>query len=222
VQVRALPGSPFGRTATWCGIPSRKRVGFGLGGSTPSPSAFRSGVVERQDARLLIAKRRFDPCHRSSRSKSGSASPSHDDFDRCVVSDPALCGRRRQSRHRHVGRPRSDVWLRVTAKFARPCGRNGMTPDSQSGSCGFESRRGCLSNWTVDGRSKGVTEQRLTPKRCVGRNVHPASLRGEGISLAVHDGDWQACRRATDGNGKRSEQRAAPFEGSKSLLPHHR
>jgi hypothetical protein len=52
--------------------------------------------------------------------------------------------------------------------------------------------------------------------------VHPASLRGEGISLAVHDGGWQACRRATDGNGKRSEQRAAPFGGSKSLLPHHR
>jgi hypothetical protein len=59
-------------------------------------------------------------------------------------------------------------------------------------------------HWTVDGRSKGVTEQRLTLKRCVGRNVHPASLRGEGISLAVHDGGWQACRRATDGNGKRS------------------
>ena len=80
----------------------------------------------------------------------------------------------------------------------------GMTPDSQSGSCGFESRRGCFVNWTVDGRSKGVTEQRLTLKRCVGRNVHPASLRGEGISLAVHDGGWQACRRATDGCGKRS------------------
>jgi hypothetical protein len=34
--------------------------------------------------------------------------------------------------------------------------------------------------------------------------VHPASLRGEGISLAVHDGCWQACRRATDGSGRRS------------------
>ena len=76
-------------------------------------------------------------------------------------------------------------------------------------------------HWTVDGRSKGVTEQRLTLKRCVGRNVHPASLRGEGISLAVHDGGWQACRRATDGDGKRL-QRSAPFEGSKALLPLHR
>jgi len=38
-----------------------------------------------------------------------------------------------------------------------------------------------------------VTEQRLSPKRSEGRNVHPASLRGEGISLAVHDGGWQAC-----------------------------
>ena len=120
------------------------------------------------------------------------------------------------------GRPLPDVWLRTTPEFTRPRGRTGMTPDSQSGSCGFESRRGCFVHWTVDGRSKGVTEQRLTPKRCVGRNVHPASLRGEGISLAVHDGGWQACRRATDGNGKRSEQRAALFEGGKSLLPHHR
>ncbi len=76
-----------------------------------------------------------------------------------------------------------------------------------------------MLDWVVDGRSKGVTEQRLTLKRCVGRNVHPASLRGEGISLAVHDGGWQACRRVTDGIGKRSEQRAAPIEGSKTLLP---
>ena len=50
-----------------------------------------------------------------------------------------------------------------------------------------------VAKWTVDGRPKGVTEERLTLKRCVGRNVHPASLRGEGISLAVHDGGWQAC-----------------------------
>ena len=42
-----------------------------------------------------------------------------------------------------------------------------------------------MEDWVVDGRPKGVTEERLTPKRCVGRNVHPASLRGEGISLAV-------------------------------------
>ena len=76
-----------------------------------------------------------------------------------------------------------------------------------------------MLDWVVDGWPKGVTQQRPTLRRCVGRNVHPASLRGEGISLAVHDGGWQACRRATDGIGKRSEQRAAPIEGSKSLLP---
>src|ERR671930_2160855 len=78
-------------------------------------------------------------------------------------------------------------------------------------------RRG-TKDWVVDGRPKGVTEERLTLKRSVGRNVHPASLRGEGISLAVHGGGWQACRRATDGSGRRS-QRAAPVEGSKTLLP---
>jgi hypothetical protein len=94
----------------------------GLGGSTPSPSArrhgraaegnallarrrgarpqvrillppFRSGVVERKDARLLTARRRFDPCRRS---------------------------------------------------FACPRGRRAMTPRSQRGRCGFESRRGFL------------------------------------------------------------------------------
>jgi hypothetical protein len=43
------------------------------------------------------------------------------------------------------------------------------------------------------GGPKGVTEERLSLKRSEGRNVHPASLRGEGISLAVHDGGWQAC-----------------------------
>jgi hypothetical protein len=42
-----------------------------------------------------------------------------------------------------------------------------------------------MEDWVVDGRPKGVTEERLTLKRCVGLNVHPASLRGEGISLAV-------------------------------------
>jgi hypothetical protein len=50
-----------------------------------------------------------------------------------------------------------------------------------------------MEDWVVDGRPKGVTEERLTPRRSVGRNVHPASLRGEGISLAVHGGGWQAC-----------------------------
>jgi len=59
-------------------------------------------------------------------------------------------------------------------------------------------------DWVVDGWPKGVTEQRLTPRRCEGRNVHSASLRGEGISLAVHGGGRQACRRATDGTGRRS------------------
>jgi len=48
-----------------------------------------------------------------------------------------------------------------------------------------------------------VTEQRLAPKRCVGRNVHPASLRGGSPAAAT--GGWQACRRATDGFGEDSQ-----------------
>jgi hypothetical protein len=93
-----------------------------------------------------------------------------------------------------------------------------MTPGPQPGSAGSNPAGGASLDWVVDGWPKGVTEQRLTLKRCVGRNVHPASLRGEGISLAVHDGGWQACRRATDGSGG-VWRRAAPVEGSKSLLP---
>ncbi len=136
-----------------------------------------------------------------------------------VVSIPVVGGRRRQSRHRHGGRPRSAVWLRVIAEFARPCGRTGYDAGLSIRKLRVRIPPGVLVvHWTVDGRSKGVTEQRLTLKRCVGRNVHPASLSGEGISLAAHDGGWQACRRATDGDGKRL-QRAAPFEGSKAL-PH--
>ena len=104
---------------------------------------------------------------------------------------------------------------------ARPRGRTGYDAGLSIRKLRVRVPPGVLVHWTADGRSKGVTEQRLTLKRCVGRNVHPASLRGECISLAVHDGGWQACRRATDGYGKRS-QRAAPYEGSKALLPPHR
>jgi hypothetical protein len=65
VQVRILPGSLEGLPQAR--YPVSKTGGPpGLGGSIPSPSA-RSGVVERQDARLLTARRRFDPCRRSSR-----------------------------------------------------------------------------------------------------------------------------------------------------------
>ena len=81
---------------------------------------------------------------------------------------------------------------------------NGMTPGPQPGSAGSSPAGGARWDWAVDGWPKGVTEQRLTPRRCEGRNVHSASLRGEGISLAVHGGGWQACRRATNGSGRRS------------------
>jgi hypothetical protein len=38
----------------------------GLGGSTPSPSVFVPAWSSGYDARLLIAKGRFEPCRRSS------------------------------------------------------------------------------------------------------------------------------------------------------------
>ena len=75
VQVRLLPapleGLPPAR------YPVSKTGGpRGLGGSTPSPSVPRSGVVERPDARLLIARRRFESCRRSFSSlRSGDKCP---------------------------------------------------------------------------------------------------------------------------------------------------
>ncbi len=55
-----------GGMAEWKGsaLLPRGRLGRSAG-SNPAASAFRSDVVERQDARLLIARRRFDSCHRS-------------------------------------------------------------------------------------------------------------------------------------------------------------
>jgi hypothetical protein len=174
VQVRVLPGSPAGRTATWRGIPSRKRVGLGLGGSTPSPSA----SVE------------VWPSGKAARSYRASG-----------LAAPFRCGRavRRATVNREA-----QVRSLPSELAARPRGRTGYDAGLSIRKLRVRVPPGVLVHWTADGQSKGVTEQRLTLKRCVGRNVHPASLRGEGISLAVHDGGWQACRRATDGNGKRS------------------
>ena len=70
---------------------------YGLGGSTPSPSASHSGVVEL--ARRAVVTREI------------------------AGSIPAAGART------HLMPPWS----------------NGMTPDSQSGSCGLNSRRGCCS-----------------------------------------------------------------------------
>jgi hypothetical protein len=81
----------------------------------------RSGVVEWQDARLLIASCRFESCRRT-----------------------------------------------FTAPWSK---RTDAGPSSPAGVPDVNS--------AVDGWPKGVTEQRLTLERCVGRNVGPASLRGE-------------------------------------------
>jgi hypothetical protein len=71
-----LGGSTPSPSACWCGRleawPSqvRQRVASAQAGDRPQvrillPPFNRSGVVERQDARLLIAKRRFESCRRS-------------------------------------------------------------------------------------------------------------------------------------------------------------
>src|SRR5205807_9531315 len=76
---------------------------------------------------------------------------------------------------------------------------------------GFESRRGYLLDWAVDGWPKGVTEQRLTPKNSVrnegtcrcdpeGRRLPPsgwleAGLNKAGVVAAMHTGSLvNVCR----------------------------
>ncbi len=95
VQVRLLPGPLFGRTATGAVPRLENGWAFGLGGSTPSPSALRSGVVE--SARRATVTR-------ESAGSSPAAGASH-----------------------------------------APVVEREMTPGSQPGSCGFESRRGYSS-----------------------------------------------------------------------------
>jgi hypothetical protein len=153
----------------------------GLGGSTPSPSALEAWP-SRQGSALL--PRRRPQCRSQVR----------------VLLPPLIrCGR--AVRRATVTR---EAQVRFLPPELTPPWSNGDDAGLSIRKRGFESRRGYLLDWAVDGWPKGVTEQRLTPWRCEGRNVHSASLRGEGISLAVHGGGWQACRRATNGTGRRS------------------
>jgi hypothetical protein len=90
-QVRSLPVTPLGSVAQSAELPAltRGRAGStpagatleglpqarypvsktgglsGLGGSTPSPSVSDPAWSSRQDARLLLARGRFEPCRRS-------------------------------------------------------------------------------------------------------------------------------------------------------------
>jgi hypothetical protein len=74
MQVRVLPESSLEGLPS--GAVSRLENGWAQALGVRLPLLpLRSGVVERKDARLLIAKRRFDPCRQSRRSKSGPASP---------------------------------------------------------------------------------------------------------------------------------------------------
>ena len=53
------------------GAVSRLENGWAFGPWGFDSLSFRSGVVERQDARLLIVRRRFESCRRSSTSEAG-------------------------------------------------------------------------------------------------------------------------------------------------------
>jgi hypothetical protein len=122
----------------------------GLGGSTPSPSVlrwrhgraregsallppFHSGVVERKDARLLLAKRRFEPCRRS-----------------------------------------------CTSEHHAPVVDEEMTPGSQPGGSGFDSRRGYRRHHL------SVGEQATPPVSGTGDRWFDSSqtdLRGRGAAV---------------------------------------
>ena len=53
------------------GAVSRLENGWAFGPWGFDSLSFRSGVVERQDARLLIVRRRFESCRRSFASEAG-------------------------------------------------------------------------------------------------------------------------------------------------------
>jgi hypothetical protein len=110
----------------------------GLGGSTPSPSAWRHGRVERQrvaTARAGLPLRRFESCCLRLSFRRGRA------VRRATVT--------REAQVRSLP-PESPIEVRLGLRRAMmtSIGLHAlvveleMTPDSQSGSCGFESRRG--------------------------------------------------------------------------------
>ena len=66
LQVRLLPG-PLLEGLPLARYPASKTgAASAVGGSTPSPSVFVPARSNGYDARLLIAKSRFEPCRRSS------------------------------------------------------------------------------------------------------------------------------------------------------------
>jgi hypothetical protein len=123
LQVRRLPGPPFGRTAT--GAVSRLENGWalsGLEGSTPSPSASRRhGRVERQRAATAQA------AHRRSQVR--------------VLLPPLFVPAWSSWQDARLLPARAQVRSLPPESHA-PVVEVAMTPGPQPGSCGFEPRRG--------------------------------------------------------------------------------
>jgi hypothetical protein len=79
--------------------------------------------------------------------------------------------------------------------------RSGFLASLMSSRRGFESHPRYSQGSGARRGARGSDGTTAGARRSEGRNVHPASLRGRGMPLAVHGGGWQACRQATDGAG---------------------
>jgi hypothetical protein len=162
LQVRLLPGPPLE------GLPlarypvSKTGAASAVGGSTPSPSALlsptQSGVVERSDARLLLASRRFESCRRSSTSKRRSVSVAA----RLADDEQGL------------------VRFQDLRLIHMPPWSSGSDAGFSARRRGFESRRGFSSGCGGDGHPAGFGNRRplvrLQPAR-------PCTKRGRGAAV---------------------------------------
>ena len=146
----------FGRTAI--GAVSRLENGWACKPWGFDSLSFRSGVVERQDARLLIVRRRFESCRRSWDIHVGGRCP-----------------------WRHGSLISSRAWFDSRASdLSCPRGRAVMTPGSQPGRRGFDSRRGyCTTHLPVGehGHPAGFGSRRPLVR------LQPGRLRGRGVAV---------------------------------------
>ena len=156
MQVRLLPGPPLE------GLPlarypvSKTGAASAVGGSTPSPSAFVPARSNGYDARLLIAKSRFEPCRRSFHRRSVSVAARLADTEQGLVRFQDL---------RLIDMP---PWS------------SGSDAGFSARKRGFESRRGFSSGCRGDGHPAGFGNRRplvrLQPAR-------PLTERGRGAAV---------------------------------------
>jgi hypothetical protein len=171
----------------------------GLGGSTPSPSVDLEVWPSRQGSALLA---RRAPCVPQVR----------------VLLPPLLRSGVVEQVRRAVVTREGQVRV-LPPELTPPWSKRAMTPDSQSGSCGFESRRGCWNNWlwgsVATPPASGAGDRRFDscrPDRF--RRKSPAPL----AQLSADGSGRCAVRRRRQSRHRRRAERARWRSGSLASL----